>query len=232
MLVEARWIRPAPDVDRDVLVAIGLFLGLAALRLFAFLGWRDGNADHVHEDRVAVGNSAIFDRLVARRAFAQLLERLFHGLVVDADRLLAQREARVIARVDWGNRFERGRELQRLAFLDDDILNVRCVDGFHTALPQCLVHRPRDEPMRHIVKDLVPEPLPHHLGGYFPGPEARNAGGAAVVPRHFVDLGIDDGARDFDDEVFLGVADVYELSFHRQEVLYGESMRKGGVEPP
>ena len=61
-------------------------------------------------------------------------------------------------------------------FLDDDILDVRCVDRLDAALAQCLVDRPRDQPVRDVVKDLVPEPLADDLGRHLPGPEARDAG--------------------------------------------------------
>jgi len=68
--------------------------------------------------------------------------------------------------------------------------------------------------VRHVVEDLVAKSLPNDLGGNLAGPEAWNTRGSAIVPRHLVDLGIDDGARDFDDEVLPRIADVYEFCFH------------------
>ena len=68
--------------------------------------------------------------------------------------------------------------------------------------------------MRDVVEDLVAEALPDDLGRNLARTEAGDAGGPAVVPRDLVDLGIDDGAGDFDDEVLLRIADVDELGFH------------------
>jgi hypothetical protein len=46
------------------------------------------------------------------------------------------------------------------------------------------------------------------------GPEARNAGGLAVVLGHAVDLGVDDRAGDFDHQLLARVRDVDELGLH------------------
>ena len=54
------------------------------------------------------------------------------------------------------------------------------------------------------------------FGRHLARPEARDARGLAVVARDLVDLGVDDGARDFDDQVLPGVADVDELGFHER----------------
>ena len=65
------------------------------------------------------------------------------------------------------------------------------------------------------------EPLPDDLGGDFPGAEPRDTRRFAVVACDLVDLGIHDGARDFDDEVFLSVGNVDELGLHSDRVLRG-----------
>ncbi len=68
--------------------------------------------------------------------------------------------------------------------------------------------------MRDVVQDLIAEPLADDLGRHLSRPEAWNPRRLAVVARDLVDLGVDDGAGDFDDEILLRVADVDELGFH------------------
>ena len=108
---------------------------------------------------------------------------------------------RVVARIDRRHRLEARGELQRLSFLDDDILDVRRVDRFDAALAQRLVHGARDQPMRDVVKDLVAEPLAHDFRRHLAGPEARDARRLAVVTRDLLDLRVHHRAGDFDDEV-------------------------------
>ena len=67
--------------------------------------------------------------------------------------------------------------------------------------------------MRDVVENLIAEALAHDLRRHLAGTEARNPRGPAVVARDLVDLGVDDRARDLDDEVLPGVADVYEFGF-------------------
>ena len=121
---------------------------------------------------------------------------------------------RVVAGIDRRHRVERRRELQRLAFFDDDVADVGRVDRLDAALAQRLVDGARDQTVRDVVQDLVAEPLPDDLGRHLARPEAGNPRRLAVVARDLVDLGVDDGAGDFDDEVLLRVADVDELGFH------------------
>ena len=165
-------------------------------------------------DRVARLDAAALDRLVARGALAQPPERLVDRGVVDVHRLAAQRDARVVAGIDRRHGVEGRRELQRLALFHDDVADVGRVDRLDPALAQRIVHGARDQAVRDVVEDLVAEALPDDLGGHLAGPEARDARGPAVVARDLVDLRVDDGAGDFDDEVLLRVADVDELGFH------------------
>ena len=68
--------------------------------------------------------------------------------------------------------------------------------------------------MRHVVEDLIAEPLPDDLRRHLPGPESRHARRLAVIAGDLVDFGVDHRARDLEDEVLLGLADVYEFSLH------------------
>ena len=64
---------------------------------------------------VAVDDAAAFDRLEARRAIAQPLQRLVHRLVVDLRRWATQRDGRVVAELERRQRVERRGERQRAA---------------------------------------------------------------------------------------------------------------------
>ena len=68
--------------------------------------------------------------------------------------------------------------------------------------------------MRDVVEDLIAKPLADDLGRYLAGAKTRHPRGATVVARDLVYFGVDNGARDFDDEIFLRVADVDKLCFH------------------
>ena len=125
----------------------------------------------------------------------------------------------VVARLDRRHGLERRRELERLALFDDDVLDVGRVDRLDAALAQRLVDRARNQAVRDVVEDLVAKALAHDLGRHLAGPEAGNPRRLAVVARDLVDLGIHDVAVDLDDEVLLGVGDVYEFGFH---VLLGD----------
>src|SRR5678816_1219565 len=68
--------------------------------------------------------------------------------------------------------------------------------------------------MRHVVQDLITEALPHDFGRHFPRAKTGHPCSPAVIARHLIYLRVDDGARNFDDEVFLRIADVNEFCFH------------------
>ena len=68
--------------------------------------------------------------------------------------------------------------------------------------------------MGNVVQDLIAKPLADDLGRHLSRTEARNPRRLAVVAGDLVDLRVDDGAGDFDDEIFFRVADVDELGFH------------------
>ena len=97
-------IRGRADLDRDVVVAVGV--GLAVGGRLALVGSCRRRAHEVEHDRVAHLDAAALDRLVARRALPQPRERLLDGRVIHRRRLAAQRDARVVARVDGRHRLE------------------------------------------------------------------------------------------------------------------------------
>ena len=173
-----------------------------------------GRPGHVQEDGVAVLDPATLDRLVTSGAIAEPPERLFDGSGFDLHGLPSKCDARVVPGIDRRHRVERRGELQRLTLFDDDIANVGCVDRLDSALPQRIVHRAWDETVRNVVQDLIAEPLADDLGRHLSRTEAWNPRRLAVVAGDLVDLSVDDGAGDFDDEILLRVADVDELGFH------------------
>ena len=115
---------------------------------------------------------AAFDRLESRRALPQTLERLVDGVLLDDRRRPAQLQRRVVAGIERRHRFEVRRELQRLAFLDQHVADVRRVNRLHAPLPQRIVHRARDQIVHDVVQDLIAEALPDDLRRHLSGPEA------------------------------------------------------------
>src|SRR5678815_2373261 len=174
---------------------------------------------------VAVRNGAAFDRLELRRALAKPLQRLIDGFVGDSSRWTRCRQRAEIARVERGHGLHRRRELQRLSRVPLDVLDVRRIDRLDAALLQRLFDRTRDQPVHHVVEDLVLEALLDDRGGDFPWSEPRNLRLLRIVLSDLVDLRVDDVAGDLDGERLLRFADVGEFGFH-------EEVRKEGLEPP
>ena len=87
LLVEPGRIRRGADLDRDAIVLVGLRLaGVARVGSPAMTisGSCFGTpCAQIHHDRIAVVDAAAFDRFVARRAFAQALQRLVDRRVLD-----------------------------------------------------------------------------------------------------------------------------------------------------
>ena len=223
LLVEPGRVRRGADFDRDAVVLVGLRFGRRLRRrrlardhdqrLVRFVPWERGPLQ-VHHHRVALLDPAPLDRLVARRAFAQAGERFVHRRVLDLRGFLIERDGGVVARLDRRHGFEGRGELQRLAFFDHHVADVRRVDRFDAALAQRFVDRARNQPVRHVVENLVAEALAHDLRRHLAGPEPGHPRRLAVIARDLVDLGVDDLARDLDDEVFLRIADVDEFCLH------------------
>ncbi len=200
-------------------------MGLAVGGRLTLVGPCRRRALEIEDDRVAHDHPAPFDRLVAGGAILQARERLIDGRVIDVGDLAAQGETRVVTRVDGRHRFEARGELERLAFLDHDVADIGSVDRLDAAFAQRLVDGTGDEAVCHVVQNLIAEALPDHLRWHLAGPEARNPCRPAVVAGDLVNLGVDHRARDFDDQVLTGVADVYEFSFHAMARLGSGSAR-------
>ena len=114
-----------------------------------------------------------FDRLVARRAVAQLRQRLLHGALLDVHRGPAQRMYR--SRPGrWRRSRSRG-ERQRLPSSTDDVADVGRVHRLDAALAQRLVDRARDQIVRDVVKDLLAEALLDDVGRRLARAEPGNA---------------------------------------------------------
>ena len=126
----------------------------------------------------------------------------------------AERDRRQIAGIERRQRIERRGEGERLPFLDVHVAHVGRVDRLEPLLAQRIVHRARDEVVRHVVEDLVLEALLDDARRRLARAEARHARLARIVARDPVDLGRDHVARDFDAHVLARRVDVDELSLH------------------
>jgi hypothetical protein len=208
-----------------------------------------GAAREVDDQRVAFGHAA-FHRLVAGGAFPQPLQRLLHGVVVDHHRLAPQLHVAEVARLERRHDVEAGRERQRLALFDDDVLHVGSVDGLDALRAERLVDALRNQVVGDVVEDLRPEALAHDARRHPAGPEAGQAGRFRVLARDPVDGRLHVGHRDLDRELAPGLVDVYQFCFHRcalkgagrrasawqarqgRDRRPSRVVRKGGLEPP
>jgi hypothetical protein len=68
--------------------------------------------------------------------------------------------------------------------------------------------------VRHVVQDLLPEPLPDQALRHLARPETRDSRRPAVVAGDTVDLRIHVGAGDLDVQVLARFTDVDELCLH------------------
>ena len=109
LVVEPRRVGRRADFDRHAFV-LRLLAGLAFLveRL----------ALEIDDERVTVAGHAVFDRLEARRAFAQPLERLIDGRVLDRDRRAPHFDRCELAGIERRHDVELGLEGERLALFD------------------------------------------------------------------------------------------------------------------
>ena len=153
--------------------------------------------------------------LVARGALAQPLQRQLDGLVGDDVVGARERQGGVVAGFKWRHRVERRRKRERLVLFDVDVADVRRVDGFHAAFPQRVVHGPRNQVVREVVKNFALVALLDDTRRRLAGTEPRHLGALRVVAREAIELGIDDIGRNFDLEILARVVDVCELCFHR-----------------
>ena len=187
-------------------------------RRLGFAGQRDEpaapRAREVDQQRVAGRRRTVFDRMPARGALLQLLERLIDGADFEHRRRLAQRDARVLARLDRRQRLEVRHERQRLAFFDGHVPDVGRRDRLEAALAQRVADQARNQVVRDVVQDLVLVALPDDGRRHFARPEAGHARRARIALGHAVDLGVDDVGGNFEGEVLAGLADLGEFGLH------------------
>ena len=149
--------------------------------------------NEIHDDRVAVGRWAPFDRFELRRALAQTLKGLVHCVFGDSNRGPRSRQRRQIAGIESGNCFDRRREAQRLPLLKRDVAHVRRVDRLDAAFLQRLFNRSRDEAVHHFVEDLFAEPLLDERRGNLAWPEPWDLD-LLIALRDAIDLCVNNGA--------------------------------------
>ena len=116
--------------------ALALFVGASALEC----------DDH----SMAGFDDAGFNRFEARVALAKALERLVDGLVFDGARGFRRLDRRQVAGIERRDDIERGFESERLAFFEDEVLDVRRGDRldafFVSASPTALARGARRRP--------------------------------------------------------------------------------------
>ncbi len=78
---------------------------------------------------------------------------------------------------------------------------------------QRLFHRSRNEPVHHLVEDLLAEPLLDDRRGHLARPEPGDLD-LLIALGDAIDLCVDNGAVDLDGDGLLGFADVGEFGLH------------------
>jgi len=148
------------------------------------------------------------------RAFAQALQQGVHGSHFEHGRGLAQRNARVVARVNRRHGLKFGEKLQRLAFFQHHIPDVGRRHGLQTPLLQGLVHEPRDQVVGHVIENLVLVALFDDGRGHLALAEAGHLGFPPVVLGHALDFcGYGIGGH-LKGQVLLGLGDLGQFSLH------------------
>ena len=210
---EAWRIRGASNLDRHPLVPLGCG-GRRGVTRRGAAGPFEHAPFQIDDHGVTLFDRSVVDRLVTRRPFAKPSEGLLGIRRLHGDRWPAQGDRSVIAGVDRRHRLEEGAELERLALLDDHVLNVRRIHRLETPFPERFVHGARNQVLGDIMQDLVTEALPDQLRRDLARTESGNARRATVTSGEPVDLGVDDRTRDLDDEVLARVAELGALCLH------------------
>ena len=213
LLVKAWGIPGASNLDRHVLVPPGCGGRRGVTRREAADACEHAPFQ-IDDHRVTLFDRSVVDRFVTRRPFAKPSEGLLGIGRLHGDRWPAQGDRTVIAGVDRRHRLEEGAKLERLALLDDHVLNVWRVHRLETSFPERFVHGTRNQVLGDIMQDLVTEALPDQLCWDLARTESGNARRATVTSGEPVDLGVDDRTRDLDDEVLARVAEFEALCLH------------------
>jgi len=98
--------------------------------------------------------------------------------------------------------------------VDRHVGDVRGVHRLDAALGERFLDRLGNQPVHHVVVDLLAKTLLDHRSRGLPGPEPGQSRLAGVVLRDAIDLGVDEVARDLDGEGLLGVGNVDEICLH------------------
>ncbi len=112
--------------------------------------------------------------------------RLVDLLVADLDLVHLDVQILVIAQLEFRQHLENGAELQRLAFLELNVVHFRARHRNHLFLVERLLEIFRHERLHDFALDVFGEPAADQRDGRLPGTESRDAGDARDVARHLL----------------------------------------------
>ena len=127
----------------------------------------------LHE--IAIFNSAPFHGSQSRRALAHLFERFRHVRFGNVHDRHFDFQALVVPQLEFRQHFENSAELQRLAFGEIQLFNLRLRDRSQLLLRHSLFHAFGHELLQHLAFDVVGKSPPNQRHGGFAGAEARHA---------------------------------------------------------
>ena len=145
-----------------------------------------GNAGELDLHEVAVLRRAAFDRNEGGSVVAHFFDGLIHLRVAGFDRVHGDFQIFVIAELEFGQDFKDGAELQRLAFLELDLVDFRTRYRDEFLFVEGLLEVLGDERLNHFALNVIGEPAADQRDGSFAGAKSGNPGDAREVACDFV----------------------------------------------
>ena len=144
-----------------------------------------GHALKLDQHGIAVLRRAAFDRNKRRGALAHFLDRFVHLRVARFDLVHLHLQILVITQLEFGKDFEDRAELQRLAFLEFDLVHFGARHRNQILFVQRLLEIFGHERLHHFALYIVRKAAPHQRDGRFARTESGNARDARDIARHF-----------------------------------------------
>ena len=122
-------------------------------------------------------------------------------VVFDGARWLGRFDRRQVAGIERRNDVERGLEGERLAFFEDEVLDVGRFDRLDTLFDERVADRLRHQVLGDVLHDLGLEALADHVGRDLAGAEAGDFRGASELRGGVADGFVNNGAGHLDRQI-------------------------------
>ena len=171
-----------------------------------------GEIDH----RDIAGRERSLDRLEAHPLLAQQVERLLHIRLAHRPQLAPDGQGLVFGQLEFRGRLDRGRELQRLAAAELDLLDVGMAQHIEFLLFHGLAIGLGDQLALRLFLDVLLVHPQHHLARRFAWPKAGQLGLAPEIRRHRLEGFIHLLRFDFHPHQLLARGQTFYCHIHKQ----------------